>query len=52
MQRAKTALSNILTDVFDASSIIAPKQDKDKEKQDAANLPAVMWRDPGDMASL
>lgn len=27
-------------------------KDKDKERGNAANLPAVIWRDPGDVASL
>src|SRR5437868_15097807 len=37
-----------------SASVTAQKKDKDKvkAKKNAANLPAVIWRDPGDVASL
>ncbi|MBZ5538822.1 MAG: DUF493 domain-containing protein [Acidobacteriia bacterium] len=37
--------------VFSAS-FAAQKKDKNKEKGNPANLPEVIWRDPGDVASL
>src|ERR1035437_8693264 len=35
-----------------AASATAQKPDKNKKKERAAALPAVVWRDPGDAASL
>ena len=54
MPRTKTKLCSILMLVLVAlpASFTAQKKDKDKEKENAAKLPEVIWRDPGDMASL
>jgi hypothetical protein len=54
MQRAKTRLylTVMLMFLMLSASLTAQKKDKDKEKKNAANLPGVMWRDPGDVASL
>jgi hypothetical protein len=54
MQRAKIKLyfTVVLMFLMLSASLAAQKKDKDKEKQNAANLPAVMWHDPGDVASL
>jgi hypothetical protein len=35
-----------------STSLTAQKKDKDSEKNNAANLPGVIWRDPGDVAAL
>ena len=54
MQRAKTGLYFIavLTFLMLSASLTAQKKDKNKEKINAANLPGVILRDPGDVASL
>jgi hypothetical protein len=54
MPRAKTRLYSILIMVLIAlpASFTAQKEDKDIEKAAAANLPDVIWRSPGNMASL
>jgi hypothetical protein len=56
MQRAKTRLYStlllMLMLLMLSASSTAQKKDKVKEKENAANLPAVIWRDPGDVASL
>jgi hypothetical protein len=35
-----------------STSLTAQKKNKGNEKENAANLPLVIWRDPGDVASL
>ena len=54
MQRAKTRLycTVMLMFLMLSASVTAQKKDKNKEKENAANLPLVIWRDPGDVASL
>ena len=54
MQRAKTRLyfTVMLMFLMLSASLTAQKKDKNKEKENAANLPLVIWRDPGDVASL
>jgi hypothetical protein len=57
MQRAKTRLyfTVMLLFLMFSASLTAQKKQKDKEEGNAAgaaNLPAVIWRDPGDVASL
>ena len=54
MQRTTTRLYLMLTLMLMmlSASSIAQKNDKEKEKGNADNLPAVIWRDPGDVASL
>jgi len=54
MQRAKTTLYFTVLVMFLMLSapLTAQKKDKTKEKGNAANLPGVVWRDPGDVASL
>ena len=51
MQRTKTWLNSILVLMLLvlSASLTAQETDKDKQK---ANLPEVIWRDPGDIASL
>jgi hypothetical protein len=34
------------------ASFTAQRKDEGKETENAANLPEVIWRDPGDIASL
>ena len=55
MQRTKTRLCFTIMLILLALSAASTAQKKDKEKANAAsaaNLPAVIWRDPGDVASL
>ena len=54
MQRTKARLyfTVMLMLLALPASLTAAKKDKDKEKGNAANLPEVIWRDPGDVASL
>ena len=58
MQRTKARLyiSGMLMLLMLSASSFAQKKDKNKEAANAAsaaaNLPAVIWRDPGDVASL
>jgi hypothetical protein len=54
MQRTTTRLCSVLMLVLVAlpASFTAQKKDEDKEKGHAANLPEVIWRNPGNMASL
>ena len=54
MQLAKTRLyfTGVLIFLMLSASLTAQEKHKDKEKENAANLPGVMWRDPGDGASL
>jgi len=56
MQSAKTTLffSAILMLLMLSASATAQKtdQEKGKERENVANLPEVIWRDPGDVASL
>jgi hypothetical protein len=54
MQPAKTRLyfTVMLMFLMLSASLTAQKKDKDKEKENAANLPLVIWRDPGNVASL
>jgi hypothetical protein len=54
MPRLKTRLCSVLMLVLVVlpASFTAQKKDQDKAKARAANPPAVIWRDPGDMASL
>ena len=49
--RCSTLTLTLILLTFSAS-LSAQKNDKDKENEKAANLPQVIWRDPGDMASL
>ena len=54
MPRTKTRLCSVLMLVLVAlpASFTAQKKDKARGKENAATLPAVIWRDPGDMPSL
>ena len=55
MQPAKTSLyfTVMMFLILSASlTATAQKKDKEKEKENANNLPLVIWRDPGDVASL
>ena len=54
MPRTKIRLRAILLVVLVAlpASFTAQTKDRDKNKASATDLPAVIWRDPGDMASL
>ena len=54
MQRTKARLyfTVMLMLLALSASLTAQKKDKNKEKGNAANLPEVIWRDPGDVASL
>jgi hypothetical protein len=58
MQRIKTRLYSILLPLLIlmlltvSGSLTAQKKDKAKDTGNAANLPEVIWRDQGDMASL
>jgi len=54
MQRAKNSLHFTVTLIFLmlSASLTAEKKDKNKEKGNATSLPEVIWRDPGDVASL
>jgi hypothetical protein len=58
MQQTRTRLSSTLSLMLMlmlltlSASLTAQKKAKDKEKGNAANLPELIWRDPGDMASL
>ncbi len=54
MQPAKTKLyfTVVLMFLTLSTSLTAQKKDKEKEKENAANLPLVIWRDPGGVASL
>jgi hypothetical protein len=54
MQRTKARLyfTVMLMLLALSASLTAQKKHKDKEKGNAANLPEVIWRDPGDVASL
>ena len=54
MLRAKTTLycTVVLMILMLSTSLAAQKKNNDKEKENAANLPLLIWRDPGDVASL
>jgi len=54
MQRKNTSVYFILMAVLVAlpGSFSAQKRDKEHKKDHPANLPEVIWRDPGDMTSL
>jgi hypothetical protein len=54
MQRAKNRLYFTVTLMFLmlSASLTAQKRDKNEEKGNANSLPGVIWRDPGDVASL
>ena len=54
MPRAKTRLyfTVMLMFLMLSTSLTAQKKNKGNEKENAANLPLVIWRDPGDVASL
>ena len=54
MQRAKNRLYFTVTLMFLmlSASLTAQKKDKNEEKGNANSLPGVIWRDPGDVASL
>src|SRR5260370_12725638 len=56
MQSAKTTLffSAILMLLMLSASATAQKKDKEKgkDRENVADLPEVIWRDPGDVASL
>jgi hypothetical protein len=54
MRRAKTRLyfTIMLMFLVLSASLTAQKKDKSKKNGNAANLPGVIWRDPGDVASL
>jgi hypothetical protein len=51
MRRYSTLISILMLLALSAS-LPAAKKDKDKENDAVVNLPAVIWRDPGDVASL
>jgi hypothetical protein len=54
MQLTKTKLyfTVMLMFLTLSASLTAQRSEKDKEKENAANLPGVMWRDSGEVASL
>ena len=54
MQRTKARLfvTVMLMLLMISASSTAQKKDKNKEKGNPANLPELIWRDPGDVASL
>jgi hypothetical protein len=49
---SKLSLMLVLMLLTLSVSLTAQKKGKDKEKEGAPNLPEVIWRDPGDIASL
>jgi hypothetical protein len=50
--RARPYFTALLMFLMLSASLTAQKKDKEKEKENAANLPLVIWRDPGAVASL
>jgi len=54
MQRTRSIVQTtlILLALTLSAPIAAQRHAKQKEKEKAANLPAVIWRDPGDVATL
>jgi hypothetical protein len=54
MPRAKNRLycTVMLMSLVLSTSLTAQKTNKGNEKENAANLPLLIWRDPGDVASL
>jgi hypothetical protein len=54
MPRAKNRLycTVMLMSLMLSTSLTAQKTNKGNEKENAANLPLLIWRDPGDVASL